>query len=143
MITKQQALEFLYELSKRHKIKLDLTYGYIGVDGSDEDGWNFSAYANETNSLEATVTQLIKENLNPYSILLEYVDFPIPVDVDMLEVGQTYKVKFLDFTGVPNSFTEKLLSITEEDKPVFNFSNGYYTKYIDIKEIYKVNECIN
>lgn len=142
MITKQQALEFIYELSKRHKIKLDLAYGYIGVDGSDEDGWNFNAYANETNSLEATVTQLIKENLNPYSILLEYVDFPIPVDVDMLEVGQTYKVEFLDFTGVPNSFTEKLLSITE-DKTVFNFSNGYYTKYIDIKEIYKVNACIN
>ena len=40
------------------------------LDGSDEDGWNFSAYTNETNSLEATVTQLIKENLNPYSILL-------------------------------------------------------------------------
>ena len=83
---------------------------------------------------------MIKENLNPYSILLEYVNFPIPVDVDMLEVGQTYRVEFLDFTGVPNSFTEKLLSITEEDKPVFNFSNGHYTKYIDIKEIYKVNE---
>ena len=136
MITKQQALEFLYELSKRHKIKLDLSYGYIGVDGSDEDGWNFSAYANETNSLEATVTQLIKENLNPYSILLEYVDFPIPVDVDMLEVGQTYKVH-VQTDWEHNYFTDKFIGFDEEDNYVLKFENQKpFTKY-DIREIYK------
>ena len=139
MITKQQALEFLYELSKRHKIKLDLSYGYIGVDGSDEDGWNFSAYANETNSLEAAVTQLIKENLNPYSILLEYVDFPIPVDVDMLEVGQTYKVHIQE-NWDHRYFTAKFLGFDEEDTYVVKFENNKPCTIFDFREIYKVNE---
>jgi len=142
MITKQQALEFIYELSKRHKIKLDLTYGYIGVDGSDEDGWNFSAYANETNSLEATVTQLIKENLNPYSILLEYVDFPIPVDVSMLEVGQTYKVHIQEDWD-HRFFTAKFLGFDEEDTDVVKFEDNRPCTKFDFREIYKVNEHAN
>ena len=137
MITKQQALEFLYELSKRHKIKLDLSYGYIGVDGSDEDGWNFSAYANEINSLEAAVTQLIKENLNPYSILLEYVDFPIPVDVDMLEIGQTYRLGTGETLYLKDITEYKLIFTHTKNNIIFGIDKE------DIKEIYKVNEHAN
>jgi hypothetical protein len=145
MITKQQALEFIYELSKKHDIVLDVPHGYMEIDSETDmdrhnSDFNFSVRIKDK-SLEKIFTIFIQMNLQ--TDLFKQLDFPIPVDVDMLEVGQTYKVEFLDFTGVPNSFTEKLLSITEEDKPIFNFSNGYYTKYIDIKEIYKVNEHAN
>lgn len=132
MITKQQALEFIYELSKLHVVHLDIPCGYAYI---DKEEYEYRAWADE-HTLEALVTEMIKDNMGN-ALLMDFNE--IPVDIDMLEVGQTYKVEFLDFTGVPNSFTEKLLSITEEDKPVFNFSNGYYTKYIDIKEIYKVS----
>lgn len=136
MITKQQALEFIYELSKEFKTTTNLTgyYGSFMEVYSDTAGtFHFDI---EADSLEELVTKFIAEYIN--TNLFENIDI-IPIDVGMLEAGQTYKVEFLDFTGVPNSFTEKLLSVTEEDKPVFNFSNSYYTKYIDIKEIYKVN----
>ena len=141
MITKQQALEFIYELSKRHKIKLDLSYGYIGVDGSDEDGWNFSAYADE--SLEATVTQLIKENLNPYSILLEYVDFPIPVDIDMLEVGQTYKVELDDFYDGGHSV--HVAKYIGEKEGYYYFKNRHTWRYEkkDLYQLWKMNNKEN
>ena len=135
MITKQQALEFIYDLSQKTEIMLDVSCGEMQFNRIVDGDYSYTSFAGES-TLEATVTKCIKEHMDA---IMNYVD-KIPVDVDMLEVGQTYKVEFLDFTGVPNSFTEKLLSITEEDKPIFNFSNGYYTKYIDIKEIYKVNE---
>ena len=138
MITKQQALEFIYDLSQKTEIMLDVSCGEMQFNRICDGDYSYTSFANES-TLEATVTKCIKEHMDA---IMNYVD-KIPVDVDMLEVGQIYKVEFLDFTGVTNSFTEKLLSITEEDKPVFNFSNGYYTKYIDIKEIYKVNICIN
>ena len=135
MITKQQALEFIYDLSQKTEIMLDVSCGEMQFNRICDGDYSYTSFAGES-TLEATVTKCIKEHMDA---IMNYVD-KIPVDVDMLEVGQTYKVEFLDFTGVPNSFTEKLLSITEEDRTVFNFSNGYYTKYIDIKEIYKVNE---
>lgn len=139
MITKQQALEFLYELSNSFSINMDLTKGidcYINV---YSDSCGTFGVEGDFNSLEEATTEFIKRFGN--TALLEDLKCLVPVDIDMLEVGQLYKVEFLDFTGVLNSFTEKLLSITEEDKTVFNFSNGYYTKYTDIKEIYKVNKC--
>ena len=138
MITKQQALEFIYDLSQKTEVMLDVSCGEMQFNRIIEGDYSYTSFAEES-TLEATVTKCIKEHMDT---IMNYVD-KIPVDVDMLEVGQTYKVEFLDCTGVPDSFTERLLSITEEDKPVFNFSNGYYTKYIDIKEIYKVNVCIN
>ena len=132
MITKQQALEFIYDLSQKTEVMLDVSCGEMQFNRICGDDYSYTSFAGES-TLEATVTKCIKEHMDA---IMNYVD-KIPVDVDMLEVGQTYKVEFLDFTGVPNSFTEKLLSITEEDKTIFNFSNGYYTKY-DIRELYKV-----
>lgn len=136
MITKKQALEFIYNISQHsRKVNLIMLSGVLEVDYfKDTLGYDYIGYG-EPYSLEDMVKQFIIEN-DGTQILQELDE--IPVDIDMLEVGQTYKVEFLDVTGVPNSFTETLLSVTEEDKPVFNFSNGYYTKYIDIKEIYKV-----
>ena len=149
MITKQQALEFIYELYNQTTVYINLEKGkmyadvYVdyeeGITGTYTADIGFKPQSYELPLLEELVTEFIKVNQD--SNLFNNFD-KIPVDVNMLEVGQTYKVEFLDFTGVPNSFTEKLLSITEEDKPVFNFSNGYCTKYIDIKEIYKVNENV-
>lgn len=136
MITKKQALEFIYNISQySRKVNLIMLSGVLKVDYFKGTlGYDYISYG-EPHSLEDMVKQFIIEN-DGAQILRELNE--IPVDIDMLEVGQTYKVEFLDVTGMPNSFTETLLSVTEEDKPVFNFSNGYYTKYIDIKEIYKV-----
>ena len=134
MITKQQALEFIYELSQKYEVTINSYLGKLSIKGFNSEDIEFDTPAIDK-GLEGAVQELIKQ----YPFIAEKVTDKIPVDIDMLEVGQIYKVEFLDFTGVLNSFTEKLLSITE-DKTVFNFSNGYYTKYIDIKEIYKVVE---
>lgn len=135
MITKQQALEFIYELSQKTEVMLDITCGEVQFDRVSSDEYLYITFS-EQSTFESAITKCIKENMEAIECLgIER----IPVDISMLEVGQTYKVEFLDFTGVPKSFTETLLSVTEEDKPVFYFSKGYCTKYIDIKEIYKVN----
>lgn len=140
MITKEQALEFIYDLSQKTEIMLDISCGEMQFNRICDGDYSYTSFSGES-TLEATVTKCIKEHMDA---IMNYVD-TIPVDVDMLEEGQTYKVEFLDYTGVLNSFTEKLLFlfITEEGETVFNFSNGYHTRYIDIKEIYKVNKHAN
>ena len=138
MITKQQALEFIYELSQKFIISMDLTnssYAYLNLYLPDSD---FEPIVTEGkfNSLEEAVTLLIKQLIQ--TNLLEYIN-NIPVDVDMLEAGQTYKVH-IQTDWEHNYFTEKFIGFDEEDNYVVKFENQKpFTKY-DIREIYKVVE---
>ena len=142
MITKQQALEFIYELSKIYGIRLNLTYnnGYLGID--DTDDYKYSVQINSV-EIEEIVTAFIKKNLHEG---LFPDDMVIPVDIDMLEVGQTYKVHVQ--TGYQHRiFTEKFFGFDEEDSYVLKFENSKCNKSkpaevskYDIREIYKVVE---
>ena len=140
MITKQQALEFIYELSKIYGIRLNLTYnnGYLGID--DTDDYKYSVQINSV-EIEEIVTAFIKKNLHEG---LFPDDMVIPVDIDMLEVGQTYKVH-AQTDWEHRYFTEKFLGFDEEDNYVLKFENSKCNKLAeiskyDIKEIYKAVE---
>ena len=141
MITKQQALEFLYELSKGHDILINLSQGNIEMDSihnisREDDNEDFKFYVEDENnvSLENLVTKFIKENIN--TKLFKELNFPIPIDVDMLEVGQTYKVH-VQTDWDHSYFTSKFLGFDEEDNYVLKFENNKpITKY-DIREMYK------
>lgn len=133
MITKQQASEFIYELSNRFSISMDLTKGidcYLNV-YSDSCG-TFGVEGN-FNSLEEAITEFIKRFGN--TALLEDLKCLIPVDIDMLEVGQTYKVIFNEA-----QITDELTKI--DDNNVY-FRRNYPIKIQNIREIYKVNEYAN
>ena len=103
MITKQQALEFIYELSKLHVIHLDIPCGYAYIDKEEDE---YRAWADD-HTLEALVTEIIKDNIGN-ALLMDFNK--IPVDVDMLEVGQTYKIKY-DSYGDIKEITDKLEKI--------------------------------
>ena len=93
MITKQQALEFIDELSNSFSISIDLTKGidcYLNV---YSDNCGTFGVEGDFNSLEEVMTEFIKRFGN--TALLEDLKCLVPVDVDMLEVGQTYKVHIL------------------------------------------------
>lgn len=74
------------------------------------------------------------EFIREYPHIAKEVSNKFPVDVDMLEVGQTYKLG----TGE----TLRLIDITEY-KLIFTHTKNFIIFGIDkedIKEIYKVNE---
>ena len=134
MITKQQALEFIYELSKKHDIVLDVPHGYMEIDSETDmnrhnSDFNFSVRIKDK-SLEKILTIFIQMNLQ--TNLFKQLDFPIPVDIDMLEVGQTYKVIFNEA-----QITDELTKI--DDNNVY-FRKHYPVKIRYIRETYKVNE---
>lgn len=144
MIAKQQALEFIHELSNSFSINIDLTKGidcYLNV-YSDSCG-TFGVEGNFS-SLEEAITEFIKRFGN--TALLEDLKCLIPVDVDMLEVGQTYEIEY-DNYGEIDKIVDKLTKITIDE-----YRNNCRTLHFDrycsiteglILEIYKVNECIN
>ena len=136
MITKQQALEFIYELSKKHDIVLDVPHGYMEIDSETDmnrhnSDFNFSVRIKDK-SLEKILTIFIQMNLQ--TNLFKQLDFPIPVDIDMLEVGQTYKVIFNEV-----QITDELTKI--DDNNVY-FRRNYPIKIQSMREIYKVNENV-
>jgi len=126
MITKQQALEFIYDLSQKTEVMLDVSCGEMQFSRITEGDYLYTSFAGES-TLEATVTKCIKEHMDT---LMNYVD-KIPVDVDMLEVGQTYKVIFNEA-----QITDELTKI--DDNNVY-FRKHYPIKIQYIKKIYKVN----
>ena len=140
MITKQQALEFIDELSKNHKIFMDLEHGkfyvntYITIDEDilGDYGFNKGGFL----PLEIAVWLFIKENINT-DLIKEFTK--IPVDVDMLEVGQTYKVHIQEDWD-HRYFTAKFLGFDEEDDYIVKFENNKPCTKFDFREIYKVNE---
>ena len=137
MITKQQALEFIYDLSKEATIDIDIPNGIIGINGDNEFGYDYKVEDKCYTKLEVLISRLIKDNLN--SKLFKRLKFPIPVDVDMLEVGQTYKVH-IQFNWDHRYFTAKFLGFDEEDTYVVKFENNRPCTIFDFREIYKVNE---
>jgi len=138
MITKEQALEFIYDLSQKTEIMLDESCGEMQFNRIVDGDYSYTSFANES-TLEATVTKCIKEHMDA---IMNYVD-KIPVDVSMLEVGQTYKVHIQE-NWDHRYFTAKFLGFDEEDTYVLKFENNKpCTKFDCFREIYKVNECIN
>ena len=130
MITKQQALEFIYDLSQKTEVMLDVSCGEMQFSRITEGDYLYTSFANES-TLEATVTKCIKEHMDT---LMNYVD-KIPIAVDMLEVGQTYKVIFNEA-----QITDEVTKI--DDNNVY-FRKHYPIKIQYIKKIYKVNEHAN
>lgn len=126
MITKEQALEFIYDLSQKTEIMLDVSCGEMQFSRIIEGDYLYTSFANES-TLEAVVTKCIKEHMDA---IMNYVD-KIPIAVDMLEVGQTYKVIFNEA-----QITDELTKI--DDNNVY-FRKHYPIKIQYIKKIYKVN----
>lgn len=83
MITKQQALEFIYELAQKTEVMLDVSCGEMQFDRIVGGDYLYTSFAEEP-TLEATVIQCIKEHMDA---IMNYVD-KIPVDADILEVEQ-------------------------------------------------------
>ena len=134
MITKQQALDFIYELSQKTEIMLDVSCGEMQFNRIVDGDYSYTSFARES-TLEATVTKCIKEHMDA---IMNYVD-KIPVDVDMLEVGQTYKVHIQEDWD-HRYFTAKFLGFDKEDDYVVRFENNKPCTKFDFREIYKVNE---
>ena len=137
MITKEQTLEFIYDLSQKTEIMLDVSCGEMQFNRIVEGDYLYTSFANES-TLEATVTKCIKEHMDA---IMNYVD-KIPVDVDMLEVGQTYKVHIQEDWD-HRYFTAKFLGFDEEDNYVVKFEDNKPCTKFDFREIYKVNEHAN
>ena len=136
MITKQQALEFIYELSQKTEIKIDVSCGEMQFNRICDGDYSYTSFANES-TLEATVTKCIKEHMDA---IMNYVD-KIPVDVDMLEAGQTYAVHIQEDWN-HRYFTDKFYNY-DEDSGVVKFENNKPCTKFDFREIYKVNEHAN
>lgn len=132
MIDKQQALEFIYDLSQKTEIMLDVSCGEMQFNRIVDGDYLYTSFAGES-TLEATVTKCIKEHMDA---IMNYVD-KIPVDVDMLEVGQTYKVHIQE-DWEHRYFTAKFLGFDEEDEYVVKFENNKPCTKFDFREIYKV-----
>ena len=133
MLTKRQALEFIYNISQHsRKVNLIMFSGILEVDYFEDTlGYDYKGYG-EPYSLEDMVKQFIIEN-DGTQILQELDE--IPIDVDMLEVGQTYKVIFNEA-----QVTDEL---TQIDNNNVYFRRNYPIKIQSIREIYKVNEHAN
>lgn len=134
MITKQQALEFIYDLSQKTEVMLDVSCGEMQFNRIVDGDYSYTSFAGES-TLEATVTKCIKEHMDA---IMNYVD-KIPVDLDMLEVGQTYKVHIQEDWD-HRYFTAKFLGFDEEDNDVVKFEDNRPCTKFDFREIYKVNE---
>lgn len=94
MIAKQQALDFIYELSQNFIISFDVTnnsYSYLNI--SSPNDFETIGVEDKLNSLEVLVTKLIKEYME---VFIPYID-KIPVDIDILEVGQAYQIELDDW----------------------------------------------
>ena len=129
MISKQQALEFIYELSQKTEVMLDITCGEVQFNRVSSDEYLYTTFS-EQPTFESAITKCIKENMEAIECLgIER----IPVDIGMLEVGQTYKVVFNEA-----QITDELTKI--DDNNVY-FRRHYPIKIRYIREIYKENKC--
>lgn len=135
MITKEQALEFLYELSQKTEVMLDVSCGEIQFNRVSSDEYLYTTFS-EQPTFESAITKCIKENMEAIECLgIER----IPVDIDMLKVGQKYKVHVQE-DGKPRRFTDIFTGFDDEDDYSLKFENVKPCTKYDIIEIYKVNE---
>lgn len=135
MITKQQALEFIYDLSQKTEVMLDVSCGEIQFNRIVDGDYLYTTFS-ELPTFESALTKCIKENMEAIECLgIER----IPVDIGMLEVGQTYKVH-IQKDWDHRYFTAKFLGFDEEDDYVVKFENEEPIIKYSIREIWKVVE---
>ena len=127
MITKQQALEFIYELSQKTEIMLDVSCGEMQFNRICDGDYSYTSFANES-TLESTVTKCIKEHMDA---VMNYVD-KIPINIDMLEVGQTYRLGTGETLYLKDITEYKLIFTHTKNNIIFGIDKE------DIREIYKV-----
>lgn len=150
MITKQQALEFIHELFNHTTVYINLEKGkmYVDVYVDYEEGITgtyiadigFKPQSHKLPLLEELVTKFIK--VNQGSNLFNNFD-KIPVDVDMLEVGQTYKVELDDFYDGCHSV--HIAKYTGEEEGYYYFKNRHTWRYEkkDLYQLWKMNNKEN
>ena len=106
---------------------LDVTCGEMQFNRIVDGDYSYTSFANEP-TLEATVTKCIKEHMDA---IMNYMN-KIPVDIDMLEVGQTYKLGTGETLYLKNITEYKLIFTHTKNNIIFGIDKE------DIKEIYKV-----
>ena len=134
MITKQQALEFIYDLSQKYEVTINSYLGIISVKGFYSEDIEY-----ETPVIDKGLEGAVQEFIREYPHIAKEVSNKVPVDVSMLEVGQTYKVHIQEDWD-HRYFTAKFLGFDEEDDYVVKFENNKPCTKFDFREIYKVNE---
>ena len=131
MITKEQALEFIYQLSKKHQVCLDLSKGFLGIDPFNciNNDIDYKCITRGSTEIEELVEYFIKS----YSVADE-VD-KVPVDIDMLEVGKKYEVAWQAGWNF-NKFTSTFVG---SDNDICIFENTEMPKD-NLKQIYRINK---
>ena len=135
MITKQQALEFIYELSQKTEVMLDVSCGELQFNRFGPEEYLYTTFS-ELPTFESTVTKCIKENMEEIQTLGIK---QIPVDIGMLEIGQKYKVH-VQVDWEHKTFTNTFLGFDEEDNYILKFEDEDPITKFDIREIWKVVE---
>lgn len=136
MISKQQALDFIYNLSQITAVKLDLSEGILAA---EEDSKSSGFYHYKVRMYKCSLEELVMFFIKGYLNSALLCNIPIPVDMSMLEVGKTYNMK----VGVVYQ-KGRLMEITE-DKLIFLFLKSDIIFGIDkqdINEIYEVQNDI-
>ena len=129
MITKQQALEFIYELSQKTEVKIDVPNGIISV---YEDFKYVGVYHYKFQKEKAPLEELVTGFIKSYLDIELLKDIKIPVDVDMLEVGQTYRLGTGETLHLKDITEYKLIFTHTKNNIIFGIDKE------DIKEIYEV-----
>ena len=134
MITKQQAMDFIYNLSQITAVKLDLSEGILAA---EEDSKSSGFYHYKVRMYKCSLEELVMFFIKGYSDSALLSNIPIPVDMSMLEVGKTYKMK----VGVIYQ-KGRLMEITE-DKLIFLFLKSDIIFGIDKQDINEIYEVQN
>ena len=134
MITKLQAMDFIYNLSQITDVKMDLSKGILAA---EEDSKSSGFYHYKVGMCKCSLEELVMFFIKGYlhSALLSSI--PIPVDMSMLEVGKTYKMK----VGAVYQ-KGRLMEITE-DKLIFSFLKSDIIFGIDKQDINEIYEVQN
>ena len=134
MITKQQALDFIYNLSQITAVKLDLSEGILAA---EEDSKSLGFYHYKVGMCKCSLEELVMFFIKGYSDSALLSNLPIPIDMSMLEVGKIYKMK----VGVIYQ-KGRLMEITE-DKLIFSFLKSDIIFGIDKQDINEIYEVQN
>ena len=134
MITKQQAMDFIYNLSQITAVKLDLSEGILAA---EEDSKSLGFYHYKVGMCKCSLEELVMFFIQGYLDTALLSNIQIPVDMSMLEVGKIYKMK----VGVIYQ-KGRLMEITE-DKLIFLFLKSDIIFGIDKQDINEIYEVQN
>ena len=144
MITKEQALEFIYDLSKHYEVCLDLTGETFSLGICPYINWFSNADYEFTHEEYVTssedIKDLVKKFIQEYPKTVSVLD-KVPVDIDMLEIGKTYKI-FYQKEGFNKGFLKGVLTgfedmtdCNDQDICVFNDVKITRTNMITVEQI--------